>query len=852
MIDSLLGSLPSARQAGALSWGLLLSLLVFSLSPGGAAAAQSSSEDAGVPIGGSIPVQVVAGKLIVACDLATAANRIPVNLFIEYEGRHGLQLHNRAARGLRAESPNGTPRPITMLFPEFQVVVPARELGPEDVFEEFTKYHSAEIGENALVGSIGTEFFKDWTVTFDLASGEVRLESPATSAEIAASASERVTSTLVEPDGTVVAPLTMLDDIAWLPVRWNSGEPAGLMLGTAQYDTRVDAGAARSVGRPAGDVGSVRLGEIDFAEYVAFRPERIVQVHPDRPLGITGLGLLESMHVRVDHARREIRMRPVRAANFPEADLDFFLARAEENPDALLRFLETYGGARHAAEAARLLLDYAIADAAPTEEIEVAVQWIFDTMEGELRTTRMLDLMQEMSDAGEVTTVVAAGRLGIEAGRDDRYPNAVHEVHGLLGRTLLDRGEGDEAWRHLLSAAFGLPEDGRVNYDLGRFYEGQKRYRRAFSRYVQAVLSPESGALAIDAMQRVQPLLEAEAGDTREPYSVAMVERMIAGKVRSFGASSPFVRSEDTPVLRTVLVEFFTNGNFGTEERGGAIGGALGFEGLIGHFAPDALSEGDADAAEDDGASLESKNSGANAEDVNIVFLEHHLPRPRPDSLCTELGATRAALLGVADPNTIVIDGVIPSAGAGKWRDAEEIYNRGRNATISRLAVLGDHEVDVLEATYEDGVLSGSVEVFGPAEEDLVLEIVLAEGRVLYPGTSGVVVHRRVARGSLLGASGPLPFTPEIVGDEDEVTFQFQRSVAEIEEEISLYLNRLEAEGAGSAPRISMKIDSREMRVIALLYSETTGAILSADELIPAGLPKDEDNSDVPQSEGGR
>ena len=237
----------------------------------------------------------------------------------------------------------------------------------------------------------------------------------------------------------------------------------------------------------------------------------------------------------------------------------------------MLGFLEEHPGKRLAGEAARLLLDYRIEDAAPSDEIDAAVAWVFETEVGDLRTTRMLDLMKEMSDAGEVGVVVAAGRLGVDAGRGDRYPNAVHEVHGLLGRTLLDEGEGDEAWRHLLSAAFGLPEDGGVNLDLGRFYEQQGRYRRAFSRYVQAVIRPESGAGGLEGLQRVQALLKDDEG-AAEPFSVRTIERMIAGKVRNFGASSRFVPDDENPALRTVLCEFFTNGHLGSEERGGAIG----------------------------------------------------------------------------------------------------------------------------------------------------------------------------------------------------------------------------------------------------------------------------------------
>lgn len=389
-----------------------------------------------------------------------------------------------------------------------------------------------------------------------------------------------------------------------------------------------------------------------------------------------------------------------------------------------------------------------------------------------------------------------------------------------------------------------------MNYDLGRFYESQGRHRRAFSRYVQAVISPESGALAIEAMQRVQPLLAVEGDESREPYSVAMVERMIAGRVRSFGAASPFLKTPETPVVRTVLVEFFTNGHYGNEERGGAIGGALGMEGLIGHFSPDGGLEGDLGVDLGDPADAgDAKGAGEpdEAQEADVVFLEYHLPSPRPDALCTGLAAARAAQLRVSKPEVIVVDGQVPTAGAGKWRDAEEIYNRGRKATMGRLAVLGDHEIDLLGVTYSDGVLAGSVEVFGPRGDDLAVQVVLAEGRVLYPGSSGVIVHRRVARGSLLDLhdsddSGALEFSALAVGDdEDEVIFEFSRSVADIEDEMAAYLTQLEEDGVGNAPRISMAIDPREIRVIAFLFDRRSGAVLSADELIPNGLPAAED-----------
>ena len=123
--------------------------------------------------GGRIPVRVVAGKLVVACDVSSPSRRIPVNLFIEYETPCGVQLHNRAAFPLRIETADGRTIPFKIQFPDFAITVPSREHGDEDYLDEFTKYHSVELGENAVVGVIGAEILDDYLVTFDLAAGEI-------------------------------------------------------------------------------------------------------------------------------------------------------------------------------------------------------------------------------------------------------------------------------------------------------------------------------------------------------------------------------------------------------------------------------------------------------------------------------------------------------------------------------------------------------------------------------------------------------------------------------------------------------------------------------------------------------
>ncbi|MBT4864315.1 MAG: hypothetical protein HON53_04230, partial [Planctomycetaceae bacterium] len=60
---------------------------------------------------GRIPVKLIHDRLVVACDLSTRFRRIPANLFVEYEGPFALQLHNRAADGLKCVSADGTTYP---------------------------------------------------------------------------------------------------------------------------------------------------------------------------------------------------------------------------------------------------------------------------------------------------------------------------------------------------------------------------------------------------------------------------------------------------------------------------------------------------------------------------------------------------------------------------------------------------------------------------------------------------------------------------------------------------------------------------------------------------------------------
>ena len=732
--------------------------------------------------GGRFPARVVAGRLLFECDVSTPSRRIPVNLFLDLDTACGLQLHNKAAAPLRAESEDGKQVPITLHFPDFRITVPGREHGDEEFLDDFTKYHSAEMGENAVVGTLGAQVLKDYHVIFDLPNGYVELTP----------ARQRDPASLKQTEGSVTVEITEENDLVWLPVVMSDGRQRAMALGGSRYDTVIDRELASAFEAPAGDVGMMKLGALDLAEFVAFRPEELIQVHPDRAVGVAGINLFEHMRIEIDRVNAWVKITPSDAPEFPTADLEFFQARLTEEAEPLEEFLNKWPEERLAAEAAELLLWMRVDDGGTEEQILAAMRWRNDSMPKDLRATAALDLMKVMAEDGWPEYLVLAGKIGVESGRDDRYPDAIHKIHSRLGEVFLEEGDADQAWRHLLSAAFGMPEDGLINLNLGRFYEQQGRYRRAFSRFVQAAIKPESGPMAIEALQRVQPQL---ADD--EPFSVDLVERMIEGKVMNFGAAAKFEPDPETETNRVVLIEFFTNGNFG-DDKGGAIAGALANEALQSHFS-----------------------------DGHAAFLSYHLPNRGLEPLVNQYGIDIAAERGVRDAAFHVVNGTEAGPGAGKTRDREGIYRAVRGMAHSALEESSAWKLEIANLKIVDGVVTGSVIVDAEAMNAVRkrrLCVVLAERGVLYPGLSTTVIHRMVARAAL---------TPTSRGvwtkfEDNHFEYDFELDLAEVAADNEAYLKQAMADGVGQTVLMSTKIDPNQVSVVAYLRDPFSGKVEQA------------------------
>ena len=751
--------------------------------------------------GGAIPVRVIDDRLVVSCDISGTKLRIPVNLWLDFDGPYGLQLHNKAAANLPAETQEGKPSPLTLHFPDFTIEVARRELGPEEAFEEFTKYHSKEIGEDALVGAIGAQMLKHFDVVFDLPRGQVSILPIGRLADQVISQSEN----------QVVTPITLKNDLVWIPVNLKSGKGTlrrAMAIGSSQYDTLLDRRLCDSLQRPAGNVGAVRCESIDFSPYVAFRPAKVVQVHADGVAGIMGINLLENFRVHIDRRSLLATLQSTRSASFPDEDLAWFQAMVQEDSQLVMAWLKKHGQTRLGREAAEFLLTLLLDEGAKEGQLAQAIQWVNDTMPKDLRATRLFDLMEELINEGEERLGVAAGELGLKSARADRYPESAYQLHGRLGELLLAT-DNREAWRHLLSAAFGLPEDGMINLNLGRCYEASGKKNRAFSRYVQALVKEESSELAMAALARLEAELPAD-----QRMTIETIDRMISGRVRNYSAPTAYEPDPKTRSNRTSLVEFFTSAYVG-DERAGAIGGALGNQGALSHF-------GDADC----------------------IFLSYHLPVPRVEPLVTPLAMHMQKWLKVPGPWVHVVDGGQRAPGVGRYRHGERIYEAIRDVVAKRLQQPTKIELTA-SGKIQGKLIEGQVVVQGPAaganstpSGGLVVQVVIAERGVVFHGSSGVVIHRMLARGlATEGSLNGVAYKPNTKG---RFKFKFSCQLDEIVAKNKAHLDALETGQAPGNIRMGLRIEPKSVEVVIVVREAISGAVVQAGKCVleRTGTPK--------------
>lgn len=726
-----------------------------------------------------IPVRVLGGRLVARCQLSSPTSSAPVNLWLAYDKPCGLELHNKVAAPLGVELPDGTMLPITLELPGLDIVVDMREHGDEQAMEDFTKRFAPQMEEIAVAGTIGGKILSQYEVTFDLARGQVRLK-PAT---------DRQGQKPDGPEQHYIAG-SLAGDVAFVPATLSNGQVRMLGIGSSRHDAVVDEDYCFEIDQPGGRIGSVQVAGFDLSQVVAWRPESYDLVHRDGALATLGLGFLQSFRVQIDVKNGWVGLTRVKELPFPEADAAFFDARATEETGPLAVWLKQNPVARLSGEAANRLVQMQVDEGEDAASIEPSLRYLHASRDADMRATQALETVDMLVQARRADLAVIAGRLGIEGGRQDRYPESTHRLHVRLGELLLDLKDQRGAWEHLMSAAFGLTDAfgsadrAKVNLLLGRVYELQGKHRRAMSRYVQAVISPEYGPQAVPLMERLQ----AKMGG--EPYSVALVDRLISGKVRSMTAPNRFVADKQRDNNRCVLIEHTTNPHLGQKQgerwRAFTEGGAMVFEALQSHFPSD-----------------------------RVAMLSYHVDVPQPVALMNEVSLSVAEEVGKRP--TYYVDGREAGPGACRYPDADTVYEDVREVVMQHLARASKFTF-ALDARLDDGMVRGSLRIKGPSRSGRNVQLVLAEKGAIYPGLGATVVHRMVARSSLTQKPEGIAWQP--VNGVMEIPFE--RSLTEIEAANLRFLDQYEQSGGSPASRLSTRIAKDQLVVVAILREPDT------------------------------
>ncbi len=735
-----------------------------------------------------IPIRVLGGRIVAHCRISSPRRTIPVNLFIAYDRACGLELHNKVTNPLGVEHEDGRFDPITLEFPGMDIEVARREHGDEDDMESFTRLYAPEMDEVACVGTIGAKILSKYVVTFDLPRGMIILRAP----------SENATGAAPEGPEAFYVPSSMAGDMVWFPVTIPGGETRMMSVGGHSYDSIIDEDFCDELDAPDGNVGPILLGpDLDLSGIVAWRPEEFDWVHPGGALATLGVGFLECFRVELDPVNDWVGFTRCIERGFPAVDREFFAARAEEETEPLLKWLERHGDTRLGREAAELLLTMQMDEGAALEDMKAAVDWVHRTRRKDLRATEALKTVAALRVARCEEAAIYAADKGIADGRSDRYPESVYRLHVAVGEIQLARHEDRAAWEHLLSAAFGLsdavgaPDRAKVNLLLGEYYERIGKYRRALSRYVQAVVTPEAGPQAIAALEALQK----KTGG--EPFSVAYVEKLISGRVRGMTAPTRFEEDLETVKSnRVVLVEHLTNPHFG-RKRGEqwlplAEGGAMVFEALLTHFPRD-----------------------------RVALVSYHGDAPRPVATMNSLSLR--AWEDAGNQPMFVVNGRPAADGVLPYFKADAVYDALKPMITRAIARPSKVEIDG-RVHLEGARIRGEIRVRSQTGGSGRLEVILVEKAVLYPGLGGAVIHRMVARGAL---TAELEGVPLDLSDGPE-TVPLDVDLKSVVAENRAFLEAYEEGGGSSATRLSLAMDPKNLAVIAVLRAPGSRRVLQA------------------------
>lgn len=461
----------------------------------------------------AISINVIDGRLVGAFDLVVRKATASVSLYIDLEPSNGLSLYGETLRELGLDAGRGF---MTVKSLEgFSSLVRAKsiaELDPDSQSASLSSLFAEELDGRPIVGSIGLDLLRKFHLSFNVRESEITLSAPKSSG---------IDVTRIE--GDVIVSISRFDDDGIiLPIIRSGTDEVELKLSVGHYDTHIDKTWAAKSGYPAGNIPSIKLkglragNDLDLSQSMAFRPEDIgnsdVRKDAAKIKFISGLNLFMNNIVDIDLVNKTVAFTTLADTEYPKEDFAFFSALVSGQAEQLIAYLGRYPESRLAPEASGLLLAQRIKDASSDEKILEAIKFVRDTSLARNRGGVVLSLTHRIKDVfpQRRSLAISVASLGVEVARHDDDPANLYRLHKAIGLEHLQAGDVREAWRGLLSAAFGLPRDPMVNYGLGSVYEQQKRLRRAQSRYQRALelLATENSPKDIKSQTTFRQALE--------------------------------------------------------------------------------------------------------------------------------------------------------------------------------------------------------------------------------------------------------------------------------------------------------------------------------------------------------
>lgn len=791
---------------------------------------------------GQFPIKLIGNHVVARCTLKSAAGQMPIHLLVDLSPETALVLHDKTAGALSlgptektiavtfAGMATGADGPTLGSVSISAVAMP--------LADQLTAEYAPQLEEIPVGGMIGLGAFAGQVLQIDLPGSSVRFgnsgdaafspgpgaidrgyvpvpqgvrlegDPTATAADGSPALPEiglsmRQYEALAEQavvgrfgvggPAAKAIPLGSVDVTRYTALRPLNGKlPTGqpeLLLGTqfvSHLRVTIDQPASRILLEPVREPASpaaeqaalLALRDNDLAALEAYLKDREPTSRPvaaSSPAARPQAPAVRPRAPRVAPSRvAPSRVAPSQASTGPEAP------RAAGAGDRGTQNAPTWLWA----EVSKRVLERRLADASsPIGALDDALRFYALGIRESARSRAMVGMADQLLAKKEPRLNGAVATCLALAERDaarDINASAVHEISGRRGLLALQAGDLKQARRHLLSAAFGLPEDPKVRVWLAQLYRQSNQPARAWSQYVEATLAKQPPMDAFFGLAELN-----RDPSFRATFGAADAELMLEGRVPSY--SHPKAREPDVqPAAR--LIEFFPDAN-----NGKSVAAQLAFRALREHFAG-----------------------------THAVFIAYHLD----PQLSIPLTKQRAERYG-AGPGALFADGRLLGDKGGDADDAAGVFGEYLGKLVRpRGAAPRPPAVELaVSAAARQGAIAADVKLApGPRAEsipedaDLRLRVFLVERCVFAVAANKVPLHYNVVRGEMTPAGGvPIPEGHS----ENRLTTDL--------EELARALARAPESGPAIASRIRAgHADVREMQVVAFVQDALTFRVYAA------------------------